>query len=45
MIWILVFIILIVYLFDFTKLRQQNNKIIEQNDEMIRLLDEIKNQK
>ncbi|WP_164502885.1 hypothetical protein [Metabacillus mangrovi] len=34
--------ILIVYLFDFTKFRQQNRTMIEQNERMIALLEEIK---
>ncbi|WP_197089943.1 hypothetical protein [Bacillus sp. FJAT-27916] len=40
---ILIVIILFVYLFDFTKLRRQNETIIEQNEKMISLLEEIKN--
>lgn len=39
---ILIVIILFVYLFDFTKLRRQNETIIEQNEKMISLLEEIK---
>jgi uncharacterized membrane protein len=33
-------IILLVFMFDFTKLRQQNEKMIEQNDKIISLLEE-----
>ncbi|MFL0364413.1 hypothetical protein [Bacillus sp. PK3_68] len=36
-------IILLIYLFDFTKLRQQNKTIIQQNEKMISLLEEIRN--
>ncbi|WP_269429900.1 hypothetical protein [Bacillus sp. FJAT-27231] len=39
----LVVIILLIYLFDFTKLRKQNETIIQQNEKMISLLEEIKN--
>lgn len=35
--------ILLVYLFDFTKLRKQNQTIIDQNERVISLLEEIKN--
>lgn len=38
---IFVLIILIVFLFDFTKLRQQNETMIEQNEKIIELLGEI----
>ncbi|WP_263596913.1 hypothetical protein [Metabacillus idriensis] len=34
-------IILIIFLFDFTKLRNQNKEIIEQNEKMISLLKKI----
>ncbi|WP_197491619.1 MULTISPECIES: hypothetical protein [Bacillaceae] len=37
----LITIILIVFLYDFTKLRQQNKEIIEQNDKIISVLEEI----
>lgn len=40
---ILIMIILIVFLFDFTKFRKQNQTMIEQNDKIISLLEEIKN--
>ncbi|WP_156187563.1 hypothetical protein [Peribacillus loiseleuriae] len=43
---ILVFLflaILIIFLFDFARFRQQNQIIIEQNDKVIFLLEEIKN--
>lgn len=36
-------ILLLIYLFDFTKLRQQNQTIIQQNEKIISLLEEIKN--
>ncbi|WP_285868043.1 hypothetical protein [Mesobacillus maritimus] len=36
-----IFFILVIFMFDFTKLRKQNQKIIEQNDRMISLLEEI----
>ena len=36
-------VILIVFLFDFTKLRKQSETIIEQNEKVISLLEEIKN--
>ncbi len=39
----LVIAILLVYLYDFTKLRKQNQTIIEQNEKVISLLEEIKN--
>lgn len=38
---IFVLIILIAFLFDFTKLRQQNETMIEQNEKIIELLEEI----
>ncbi|GEL05456.1 hypothetical protein RST01_20830 [Rummeliibacillus stabekisii] len=40
---ILIMIILIVFLFDFTKFRKQNQTMIEQNDKIISLLEQIKN--
>ncbi|WP_172656820.1 hypothetical protein [Domibacillus robiginosus] len=40
---IFVVIILMIFLFDFTKFRQQNQTLIEQNKQMISLLEEIKN--
>lgn len=40
---IFIFIVLIVFLFDFSKIRDQNRKTIEQNDKIISLLEEIKN--
>ncbi|TXL65737.1 hypothetical protein FHP05_06340 [Cerasibacillus terrae] len=40
---ILIVFILIVFLFDFTKFRKQNNTIIEQNEQIIALLEKIKN--
>ena len=39
---IFLFVILIVYLFDFTKLREQNETLIEQNEKMISALEQIK---
>ncbi|MBP1947450.1 MULTISPECIES: hypothetical protein [Virgibacillus] len=38
----LIVAILLIYLFDFTKLRKQNQTIIEQNEEVISLLKDIK---
>ncbi|SIR07660.1 hypothetical protein [Domibacillus enclensis] len=38
---ILVLIILLVFLFDFAKLRKQNETMIEQNEKIIELLGEI----
>ncbi len=38
---ILIVFILIVFLFDFTKFRKQNNTIIEQNEQIIALLGKI----
>ncbi len=40
---IMIIIILIVFLFDFTRLRRQNDTLIEQNEKVISLLEEIKN--
>lgn len=40
---IFITIILIVFLYDFTKIRKQNDTIIEQNEKVIGLLEEIKN--
>ncbi|WP_256519490.1 hypothetical protein [Domibacillus sp. A3M-37] len=40
---ILVIIILFVFLFDFAKIRQQNQTIIDQNEKVISLLEDIKN--
>ncbi|MFD2212151.1 hypothetical protein ACFSKK_00325 [Metabacillus endolithicus] len=40
---IFITIILIVFLFDFTRLRNQNDTLIEQNKRIISLLEEIKN--
>lgn len=40
---LLITIILIVFLFDFTRIRKQNDTLIEQNKKMISLLEEIKN--
>lgn len=40
---IFIIIILIVFLFDFTRIRKQNDTIIEQNEKVISLLEEIKN--
>lgn len=34
--------ILIIFLFDFTKIRKQNQTMIEQNERMISLLEELK---
>ncbi|MFD1019692.1 hypothetical protein [Thalassobacillus hwangdonensis] len=40
----LVLAILIIYLFDFTKFRQQNKTLIEQNERLIELVEEISSQ-
>ncbi|MCT2536258.1 hypothetical protein NYQ66_10870 [Aquibacillus koreensis] len=40
---IFIAVILIVFLFDFTRLRKQNDTIIAQNEKVISLLEEIKN--
>lgn len=40
---IFITVILIVFLFDFTRVRKQNDKVIEQNEKIISLLEEIKN--
>ena len=41
---IFIIIILIVFVWDFSKIRDQNKKLIEQNDQIISLLENIKNQ-
>ena len=38
---IIITIILLAFMFDFTKLRQQNERMIEQNEKMISLLEEL----
>lgn len=38
---IIITIVLLVFMFDFTKLRQQNEQMIEQNEKMISLLEEL----
>lgn len=38
---IIITIVLLVFMFDFTKLRQQNEEMIEQNEKMISLLEEL----
>ncbi len=35
-------IILLVFVFDFAKLRKQNDRLIDQNDKIISLLEDIK---
>ncbi len=40
---IFITVILIVFLFDFTRIRKQNDTIIEQNEKVVCLLEEIKN--
>lgn len=40
---LLVVAILLVFLFDFTKLRKQNQTIIEQNEKIISILKKIEN--
>ena len=42
---IFIIVILFVYLFDFVKLRKQNETMIAQNEKIIALLEEIKNKK
>lgn len=39
---IFVLVVLIVYLFDFARIRKQNQTVIEQNNKIISLLEEIK---
>ncbi|WP_179152007.1 hypothetical protein [Oceanobacillus senegalensis] len=41
-VFILLFGFLLLYSFDFTKLKQQNETIIEQNEKIISLLEEMK---
>lgn len=45
MLIIFITIILIVFVFDFARIRKQNDTVIEQNEKIISLLDEIKQQK
>ncbi|WP_286365380.1 hypothetical protein [Rossellomorea vietnamensis] len=40
---IFIIIILIIFLYDFTKMVKQNDTLIEQNKEIISRLDDIKN--
>lgn len=40
---IILAIFLLIFSFDFTKFRKQNQTMIEQNERMIKLLEEIKN--
>lgn len=40
---IIIIICLIVFLYDFTRIRKQNDTMIEQNKKVISLLEEIKN--
>lgn len=40
---LLLLVILLVFLFDFTKLRKQNQTIIEQNEKIISILKRIEN--
>ena len=40
---LLLLVILLVFLFDFTKLRKQNQTIIEQNEKIISILKKIEN--
>lgn len=37
-----ILVILIIFLFDFAKIRKQNDTVIEQNEKIISLLDEYK---
>ncbi|MEI2355471.1 hypothetical protein [Mesobacillus zeae] len=39
---IFIIIILIIYLYDFTKFRKQNDTLIAQNERIIALLEELK---
>lgn len=39
---IFIIVILIVFLYDFTKFRKQNDTLIQQNNQIISLLQEIK---
>jgi hypothetical protein len=39
---IFIAVVLVVFLYDFTAIRKQNNTIIEQNGKLISLLEEIK---
>ncbi|WP_269083199.1 hypothetical protein [Ornithinibacillus californiensis] len=39
---IFIAIVLVVFLYDFTAIRKQNNTIIKQNEKVISLLEEIK---
>ncbi|WP_194709654.1 hypothetical protein [Radiobacillus deserti] len=41
---VFVIIILIVFLYDLTKIRQQNDTLIDQNERVISLLKEMKDQ-
>lgn len=43
MLYAFVIVLLIVFLFDFAKIRKQNETVIEQNEKIISLLEEIKN--
>lgn len=45
MLIIFIAIILIVFVFDFARVRKQNDTVIEQNEKIISLLNEIKQQK
>lgn len=38
---IIITIVLLTFMFDYTKFRQQNEKMIEQNEKMISLLEEL----
>ncbi len=42
---ILIAVILLVFLFDFTKLRSQNKRMIKQNDRIIELLERQTNER
>ena len=41
---IFIIVILIIFLFDFTRIRKQNDTMIEQNEKIISLLEENKKQ-
>lgn len=40
---IFITVILLIYLFDFTKIRKQNETMIEQNEKIISLLEQLRN--
>ncbi len=42
MLLIFIIVILVIFVFDFAKLRKQNETVIEQNKQLLALLEEIK---